>query len=139
MSAAAPSRQGTPASRAPRPCSPGTARWPARFRRNSLRFLKILLFFLLPSGRQIAIGRPVVPHAAGFRPQRAVFGPGGLPFHPLVPRTGQPSEGLAMVTTLMRRGAPIARRLHRTTRRAGPPRLEALETRMLLSAGLQPT
>jgi uncharacterized protein YkwD len=44
-----------------------------------------------------------------------------------------------MVTTLMRRGAPIARRLTRATRRVGPPRLEALETRMLLSAGLQPT
>jgi uncharacterized protein YkwD len=44
-----------------------------------------------------------------------------------------------MVTTLLRRGAPIARRLTRATRRIGPPWLEALETRMLLSAGLQPT
>jgi uncharacterized protein YkwD len=44
-----------------------------------------------------------------------------------------------MVTTLMRRGAPTARRHPRAERRVGPPRLEALESRTLLSAGLQPT
>jgi uncharacterized protein YkwD len=44
-----------------------------------------------------------------------------------------------MVTTLLRRGAQTARRTSRTPRRVGPPRLEALESRTLLSAGLQPT
>ena len=44
-----------------------------------------------------------------------------------------------MVTTLLRRGARIARRPSRIARRTDPPRLEALEARMLLSTGLQPT
>jgi uncharacterized protein YkwD len=44
-----------------------------------------------------------------------------------------------MVTTLLRRGARIARRPSRISRRTDPPRLEALECRTLLSAGLQPT
>jgi uncharacterized protein YkwD len=43
-----------------------------------------------------------------------------------------------MVTTLPRRGARPARRPTLTVRRTAP-RLEALETRMLLSSGLQPT
>jgi uncharacterized protein YkwD len=44
-----------------------------------------------------------------------------------------------MVTTLLRRGAQTPRRTSPTSRRIGPPRLEALESRTLLSAGLQPT
>ncbi len=44
-----------------------------------------------------------------------------------------------MVTTLLRRSAWTARRPSRTARRSGPPRLEALDQRLLLSAGLQPT
>lgn len=44
-----------------------------------------------------------------------------------------------MVTTLLRRGARTARRPSRPERRQGPPSLEALETRMVLSTGLQPT
>jgi uncharacterized protein YkwD len=44
-----------------------------------------------------------------------------------------------MVTTLLRRGARPARRPTLSARRIGPPRLEALESRTLLSAGLQPT
>jgi uncharacterized protein YkwD len=44
-----------------------------------------------------------------------------------------------MVTTLLRRGAHTARRRPCTARRIGPLRLEALESRTLLSAGLQPT
>ncbi len=44
-----------------------------------------------------------------------------------------------MVTTLLRRLARTARRPFRPTRRNDPPKLEALETRMLLSTALQPT
>jgi len=44
-----------------------------------------------------------------------------------------------MVTTLLRRGVETARRRSNATRRFGPPRLEPLESRTVLSTALQPT